>query len=153
MLKKMPHLKVSFSINSLNESFRKDMDKASTIQERMTAMEELFHAGIHTVLFMSPIFPYLTDCKAIIDSTQNFVREYWFENLNLRGAYKKDILDYISVHYPHFLQEYKKIYIQKDTAYWFELENELDNYCKKLGIKYENYFYHEKLVKEKIKDK
>lgn len=153
LLKKMPRLKVSFSINTLNESFRKDMDKASTIQERLTAMEELFHAGIHTVLFMSPIFPYLTDCKTIIDSTQNFVREYWFENLNLRGAYKKDILDYVSVHYPQFLQEYKRIYIQKDTAYWTELENELDNYCRKLGIKYKNYFYHEKLVKEKIKDK
>ncbi len=35
------------------------------------------------------------DCKAIIDSTQNFVREYWFENLNLRGAYKKDILEIV----------------------------------------------------------
>ena len=35
LLKKLPHLKVSFSINTLNESFRKDMDHASTIQERL----------------------------------------------------------------------------------------------------------------------
>lgn len=76
------------------------MDHASTIEERLTAMKVLHDAGIYKVLFMSPIFPYITEYKEIIASTRDFVKEYWFENLNLRGAYK-------------------------------------------------NYFYHEKLVKEK----
>ena len=150
LLKKFPNLKVAFSINTLNENFQKDMDHASSIQERLMAMDELNNAGIYTVLFMSPIFPYITECKAIIVSTKTFVKEYWFENLNLRGAYKKDILDYISSNYPDLLQEYQKIYLQKDMTYWYALEKDLDVYCKKSGIKYYNYFYHKKLVKEKM---
>ena len=149
LLKKLPHLKVSFSINTLKECFREDMDNASTIQERLTTMEVLYKAGIHTVLFMSPIFPYITEYKEIIDSTQGYVREYWFENLNLRGAYKKEILDYIKSYYPDLLEAYQKIYIYKDMTYWGELAEDLDEHCKRLGVKYENYFYHEKLVKEK----
>ena len=149
LLKKLPHLKVAFSINTLDEHFRGDMDRASSVEERLAAMGELHNAGIYTVLFMSPIFPYITEWKEIIDSTKNIVDEYWFENLNLRGAYKKEILDYINEHYPRLKQEYEKIYIHKDTAYWEELAVSLNDYCQEQGIKYENYFYHEKLVKEK----
>lgn len=152
LLKKFPNLKVSFSINTLDESFRKDMDRGSSIEERLMAMTELYNAGIYTVLFMSPIFPYITEWKEIIDTTRNSVDEYWFENLNLRGVYKKEILDYIEDHYPQFIQPYKKIYIQKDNTYWNQLAYDLDSYCTSLGIKYVNYFYHEKLVKEKIKN-
>ena len=149
LLKKLPHLKVAFSINTLDEHFQGDMDRASSVEERLAAMGELHNAGIYTVLFMSPIFPYITEWKEIIDSTKNIVDEYWFENLNLRGAYKKEILDYINEHYPRLKQEYEKIYIHKDTAYWEELAVSLNGYCQEQGIKYENYFYHEKLVKEK----
>lgn len=105
------------------------------------------YASIHTVLFMSPIFPYITEWKEIIHSTKGFVKEYWFENLNLRGAYKKTILGYVGEHYPDLAQEYERIYIQKDNGYWHKLAAEMDEYCRKLGVEYTNYFYHEKLVK------
>ena len=61
----------------------------------------------------------------------------------------KEILDYIDSHYPHLMPEYKKIYLQKDNTYWNELASDLNSYCEKAGISYTNYFYHEKLVKEK----
>lgn len=149
LLKSFSDLKVSFSINTLNEFFRKDMDNASTIQERLMAMKTLYNNGIYTVLFMSPIFPYITKCEEIINATHNFVREYWFENLNLRGAYKKEILDYIGRNYQELLHEYEKIYIYKDMSFWEELTKRLEDYCNKIGVKYKNYFYHENLVKEK----
>lgn len=150
LLTKLPHLKAAFSVNTLDEQFRKDMDHAGTIQERLHAIAELNRAGIHTVLFMSPIFPYITDCKAIIDATQNIVSEYWFENLNLRGTYKKEILDYVNEHYPQFTEAYHQIYIKKDNTYWKELAEFLNDYCRSLGVNSINYFYHEELVKEKL---
>ena len=149
LLKKLPDLKVAFSVNTLDEEFRKDMDRGSTIAERIAAMKELHREGIYTVLFMSPIFPYITDCKGIIDATKDIACEYWFENLNLRGAYKQVILDYIDTKYPSLKAEYRKIYIQKDTAYWKELGQFLQDYGEKSGINSINYFYHEKLVKKK----
>jgi len=51
----------------------------------------LMDASIATVLFMSPIFPGITDYREIIEKSCSFVDEYWFENLNLRGEYKAKI--------------------------------------------------------------
>ena len=148
LLKKLSNLKVSFSINTLDDEFRADMDKGSSGADRLEAIRELHNAGIYTVLFMSPIFPYITDCKAIIEATKDITDEYWFENLNLRGSYKKVILEYIDTKYPHLHDEYRKIYVDKNNEYWEEMEQLLDDYCAKMGVKYVNCFYHDKLVKD-----
>lgn len=68
------------------------MDQGSTIVDRHQALKELHAAGIHTVLFMSFIFPYITEWKNLNAISKNYVCEYWFENLNFRGAYKYTIL-------------------------------------------------------------
>ena len=58
-------------------------------------MEKLHEAGIPTTCFISPIFPGITDVKAIIDRVKEQCSLIWLENLNLRGGYKKEILEYI----------------------------------------------------------
>ena len=150
LLKKCKDLKVSISINTLDENFKNDMDNASSINDRLRTLEELHHQGIYTVLFMSPIFPHITDFKSIIEKTHTYVDEYWFENLNLRGEYKQKILEYIDVNYPNLYSEYEKIYIKGEKKYWVDLSKEIENYCNINCIKYINYFYHEELVKEKL---
>ena len=91
ILKQMKNLTVSISINTLDESFKDDMDNASSIKERLDTLKQLHNSGIYTVLFMSPIFPYITNFKEIIEMSKDYVDEYWFENLNLRGEYKNKI--------------------------------------------------------------
>lgn len=150
LLKKCKDLKVSMSINTLDENFKNDMDNASSIEDRLSTLKELHNQGIYTVLFMSPIFPYITDFKSIIERTYTYVDEYWFENLNLRGNYKQKILDYIKEKYPNLYSEYEKIYIKGEKMYWIDLSIEIESYCNENSIKYINYFYHEKLVKEKL---
>ncbi len=127
LLKKISNLKVAFSINTLNDAFRADMDKGSSIQDRIHAITRLHQAGIHTVLFMSPIFPYITEWKDII-------------------------LSYIDRNYPDLKEKYAAIYLKKDNTYWSELADLLKTYCDALGLDYVNYFYHKKLVGEKLKD-
>ena len=149
LLKKCKKLKVSMSVNTLDEQFRKDMDNASTISERLKALEELHENGIYTILFMSPIFPEITDFRAIIEASKDYVEEYWFENLNLRGSYKPRILEYVKTHYPQYKQLYHEIYTEGNMAYWQSLSRAIKAYCSKHSVKYINYFYHEKLVAEK----
>ncbi len=151
LLKQINNLVVCMSINTLDEKFRSDMDNASTIKERMDTLKELHHNGIYTVLFMSPIFPYITEWKDIIECTKDYIDEYWFENLNLRGDYKKEILEYIRVKYPNLYTNYIDIYINKNDSYWKGLANEINHYCKQNNIKYTNYFYHKELVEKKKK--
>ena len=149
LLKKMKHVRVSMSINTLNENFRADMDNASSIEERLATLEKLHKQGIYTILFMSPIFPYITEWQEIIEKSKNFVDEYWLENLNLRGAYKFYIMNYIKNKYAKYYKYYCDIYLNGNNSYWESLSKEIDDYCQKNNIKYVNYFYHSKLVKEK----
>ena len=149
LLKQFKSLTVSMSVNTLDENFRSDMDNASSIQDRLSALKELHDNGINTVLFMSPIFPYITDFKAIIEQTHTYINEYWFENLNLRGDYKSRILSYVQQKYPALYDCYRNIYINNDKSYWAELSEEIKIYCDKNNVKYINYFYHKELVKNK----
>ena len=98
---------------------------------------------------MSPIFPYITEWKEIIEISKEYVDEYWFENLNLRGSYKKEILDYIKENYNELYSKYLDIYVTKNNNYWTKLADEINNYCEKNKIKYVNYFYHKELVEKK----
>lgn len=150
LLKRCKHLKVSVSINTLNENFKNDMDKASSIQDRLKTLQALHKNGIYTILFISPIFPGITDCVAIIEKSKAYVNEFWFENLNLRGSFKADIFAYINTKYPQLDDLYKAIYTKGDKSYWADLAISLDAYCRENKICYTNYFYHEELVKAKL---
>ncbi|MDO5126969.1 MAG: radical SAM protein [Eubacteriales bacterium] len=146
ILKQIRNLKVSMSINTLDESFRADMDHAVSIKERLETLKNLYENGIYTILFMSPIFPCITDWKGIIETSREYIDEYWFENLNLRGSYKTVILDYVAQKYAEYMEQYKEIYIGKCDDYWDNLADEMKEYCDKNGIPSINYFYHRKLV-------
>ena len=124
------------------------MDNASTIKERIETLKVLHENGIYTVLFMSPIFPYITEWKEIIEKTHNYVDEYWFENLNLRGNYKSSILNYIKEKYPDLIDKYNHIYINNTKNYWIELSKQINQYCISNNIKFINYFYHDEIKKQ-----
>ncbi len=150
LLKKCKTLKVSMSVNTLNENFKDDMDNASSITDRLETLKELHNNGIYTVLFMSPMFPVITNFKEIVEISKGFVDEYWFENLNLRGSYKNVILSYINKNYPSLTELYDDIYLNGNNNYWVNLSIDIENYCKKNRIKYVNYFYHKELVDAKL---
>lgn len=137
------------SINTLDESFKNDMDNSSGIEARMNTLKVLHENGIHTVLFMSPIFPAITDYKEIIEKSKLFVDEYWFENLNFRGEYKAWILRYVNEKYPQYADLYKQIYVDGNKSYCNELAEEIEVYCTERDIIHTNFFYHEKLVAQK----
>jgi len=147
ILKEFKNLTVSFSINTTNSDFQKDIDQASSIESRFRALRILNDNGIRTVLFMSPIFPYITDFRNVMERSKDCVKEYWFENLNLRGDYKRVIMNYVRVKYPQVYEEYKKIYYDKSNVYWEGLENEIREYCKQNHVNYKIYFYHERIKK------
>ena len=162
LIKSFPDSRVSWSINTLDEKFRRDMDCAVSIDRRLTAMKKFHDAGVRTTCFISPIFPEITDVKAIIERAKNYCNLIWLENLNLRGDYKAYILDYIENKYPELAPLYHKIYRQKDNGYWKNLDKDLRDYTRSIGLDYVvdddtmtrpfnsppvvvNYFYHSQI--------
>lgn len=162
LLKQFPKVTVSWSVNTLDENFRADMDHAVSIERRLAAMKQVYEAGIRTVCFVSPIFPGITNVPAIIERVKTFTDLIWLENLNLRGQFKTDIMTYIREKYPQKYPLYEAIYNRKEMDYWQNLEQEIAAYAAQNQYPYRindlpygrskqgkpvlvNYFYHEKI--------
>ena len=162
LLKGFPKVTVSWSVNTLDEQFRCDMDRAVSIERRLEAMKQVYNAGIRTVCFISPIFPGITDVKAIVNRVKDFADLIWLENLNLRGQFKKEIMGYIREKHPGLEILYDEIYNKKKQDYWRDLEQEIFSFAQGESYPYRindlpygrslkgkpvivNYFYHEKI--------
>lgn len=152
----------TWSVNTLDEQFRCDMDRAVSIERRLKAMKQIYNAGIRTVCFISPIFPGITDVKAIVNRVKDYADLIWLENLNLRGQFKRDIMGYIREKHPELVALYDDIYNKKRKDYWQVLEQEVAAFAQAEGYPYRindlpygrsqkgkpvivNYFYHEKI--------
>lgn len=164
LIKTFPDARVGFSINTLDETFKDDMDKAVSIVRRLSAMKRVHDAGIRTTCFISPIFPGITDVPAIIDRVKNQCNLVWLENLNLRGSYKSVIMDYIKEKHPDLISLYDEIYQHGSRLYWEALDCSIRSYAEENGLEYVrdddsmknpfdappvivNFFYHEEIKK------
>ena len=130
LLKEMGNVTVSWSVNTLDETFKNDMDRAVSIQRRLDAMKQVYDAGIRTVCFVAPVFPGITDFEAIFHRVKNQCDLVWLENLNLRGSFKKDILDYIKTKHPDLLPLYDAIYNKGDRSFFQGLEKQAEQLAK-----------------------
>lgn len=164
LLRSFPDARVGFSINTLDEGFRADMDRAVSVERRLSAMKALHDAGIRTTCFISPIFPGITNVPAIIDRVKEQCQLVWLENLNLRGSFQSVILAYVRETHPELVPLYDEIYKKKNRVYWEALDTELRAYAAREGLFYVrdddsmlrpfdappaivNYFYHEEVKK------
>ena len=169
LIRTFPDARVSWSVNTLDEAFKDDMDRAVSIERRLAAMGAFHRAGVRTTCFVSPIFPGITDVKAIIRRVKDQCNLIWLENLNLRGGYKRAIMDYIREKRPDLLPLYQAIYERRDRRDWEALDGELKDFAAGLGLDYVtnddsvtrpfgappvivNYFYHERIKKSARKD-
>ena len=74
IFKKMSNVYVGVSMNTMDDIFRKEIEPyASSIERRINTLKTLHDEGIPTYLFMSPIFPGLSDYKEVIKNTYKYV--------------------------------------------------------------------------------
>ncbi len=163
LIKTFPNARVSWSINTLDEPFREEMDEAVSIERRLAAMKAFHDAGVRTTCFISPIFPGITDLPSIIRRAKEQCNLVWLENLNLRGGYKQAILDYIAEKHPELSPLYDAIYHKGDRGYWGALDAQMRLFCQQEGLLYVrdddsikrpfheppivvNYFFHEEII-------
>ncbi len=163
LLKTFPHLRISWSINTLDEEFRCEMDDGVSIERRLAAMKKFYDAGIQTTCFMSPVFPGITNVREIILAAKDRCNLVWVENLNLRGDYKARIIEWIHANRPQLDELYREIYGKKKRGYWQELDENIKSFAKEEHMRYVrnddsiradfgelpiivNYFFHEEIV-------
>jgi len=148
ILRRLRHAEVGISLNAVDDEWRKQTESgASALAKRVDVLRVLKEEGIPCHVFVSPIFPGITDFKAIIETCAPYTNEFHFENLNLRGAFRARVLDFISRYNSALLPLYEGIYKYKDKSFWENQEKEILDFCKKRKLKCISYFYHEKIKK------
>lgn len=170
LIRTFPNARVSWSINTLDDSFQAEMDHAVSIERRLAAMKAFHDAGVRTTCFISPIFPGITDVPAIIRRAKDQCNLVWLENLNLRGDYKARILNWIHENHPELDSLYQMIYTKNDRSYWAELDEKIRQFTNEEGLLYVrdddsirrpfeeppivvNYFFHEEIIPSAKKKK
>lgn len=142
IFKKFENCQAGISLLTLNAEESKELEPfAATPEKRINAVKGIRQAGINNFIFISPIFPEITNWKKIILETRNFVDEFWFENLNIRPAYWGNIKKYLSSHHPNLMETYKKIN-KAGEGYWNVMEHEIKKFCKTQNIPHKIYFRH-----------
>ena len=144
LLKKIKNITVGISLNTLNDNLRRQIEPcAGSIKSRIEILKKLKGENIPVYLFVSPIFPMLTKLEEIIATCKDTVDFIYFENLNLRGRYKKIILNFISKNFPEYNQLYQDIYTKNKKEYWYLLMEDINRLCKIYDIKYKTFFFHD----------
>jgi DNA repair photolyase len=144
LLKKFKKCIAGVSLTLLNDNIRKEVEPlACSVERRINTIKELKKAGINNFVFISPMFPELTDWKGILNKTKNFVDQFWFENLNIRATNWPNIKRWLKNNHPDLLGKYEKIYFAKNN-YWYDLEQDIKSFCKKNKIDFSIYFHHQR---------
>lgn len=127
---------VALSINTLDESFRSDMDKSSTVKAKLCTLNTLHKNGVHTVCFISPIFPGITDAPAIIKEVTGKCDAVYLEHLVLCPPYKGPVLYYIKTRYPNYYSYYDRIFNKGELDLWWQFDNYMEQWANENGYRY-----------------
>lgn len=150
LFKKMKNVEIVISLSILDESIRKNLElKSSTVAERLETLKILRENGIRTVVFVAPIIPEITDFQQIIETTKDYVDEYWFDKLYLRTSFKTNMFNFIEKNFPIYKTIYDDIYNKKNSQYFDEISAEIERYCNQNSIKYTDFYAGHKLLLDK----
>ncbi|HUT81714.1 MAG TPA: radical SAM protein [Candidatus Bathyarchaeia archaeon] len=135
------NIRVGISLSTLDTNHAKKIEPlASRPELRIKALENIANKGIATYVFISPIFPEITDWKEIILATKHFTTDFMFENLNFRAHNIRRIMNLIIEQFPHLFDFYEEIRI--DPTLWDPIENEIVAFCKIHKLNCQVAFHH-----------
>ena len=141
LLKQFKNLRVGISVGILDEDLSRKLEPyASPPKRRLETLRKLHEEGINTYLFISPIFPGITDFEELVRISRDYADKILFENLNIRANNRRRIFEFLKENKPELIPLYETI--QKDNSYWNNLEVKISEYCEKANIPYKIYFHH-----------
>jgi len=132
---------VGCTLTTLNDNDRKRYElHASSVGDRISALEELNKNGVRTYVFIGPVLPFITDeeetLRSMIQTCAKIRIEYvYFDRLNLRQGVWKSIMALLEKHYPELVPKYYEIFPEKSSAYYEGLKARVSKICQQFGVK------------------
>lgn len=135
LLRTFPKVEIAWSICSLDERFRYDIEPSTIpFMRRLAAMEFFHNQGFITNCFIAPVFPVFTDVFGIINTVSNKCDEVLMDPLNLRCQNRPIILNYVRQVFPQLWPLFNQIYNQDDQRYWFDLSHQIELFARQQGF-------------------
>ncbi len=142
ILKKFGNCRVGFSLATLDERVREEIEPyASSIERRLKALQKLKNEGIKTFVFIGPILPFITDWREIVLKTRRMADMYMFENLKIHGMIWESLRKWLWKKESKMLKDYERIYFTKNS-YWREVEKAIKGFCDDARLDYRIYFHY-----------
>lgn len=153
LLQAIPDVAVGLSLSNLCQADNDRIEPgASSVSERLAALRELHEAGIRTFLFAAPYLPGLTDLDSLAQAVSGSVDYICVENLNLRGTYKRDMLNLMEQLHPDLTALYQYVFLSPEGGeYWKRTEDELTRLRERVRVPVISYLYHDKIKKRGVK--
>ncbi len=136
LLKKFSNIEVGVTLTALDESVREKLEpSASSVNERLRALDELRKNGVNTWVFLGPVMPYIFDVGALVEATAAVKPKYVLvDRLRLKEGVWEGVKRCIKELNPQLLPEYEKIF-HGDVDYYGEVFGEIIGKYEKKGIK------------------
>ena len=144
LLKKFKNIDVNFTVNTLDEDWKKLVEpSSSTIRERLDTMERLTKEGIRVFAMVGPYWPIFTDLDGLFKEFSRVgVSRVFSESFNTIGGNWTGVEGATKERYPQELEELKQILFNKNRFYDFytEASEILEKCSDKYGISVTSYF-------------
>jgi len=143
LLTRFSNCEVGFTITTIVDDDRKKVEpNSSSVEERLSALEEIREKGIATYVFLGPILPYITDVgenlqNMIVNFAEAKVNYVLVDRLNMRWGVWPSVVKFLKLHYPDLMPKYKHIF-WSENDYFERVKSRILKLCSEYGIKCES---------------
>lgn len=133
---------VGLTITCNDESIRKAFEpRASSILDRLTALEKFSEIGVPTFAFLGPLLPFLSEVgfDELLNNIASKVGRVIVDRLNIKAGNWKSIEETLEEFYPELVTEFKKA-SRENSEYYDNLRNRVIWSLEMKGIPYEIIF-------------
>ncbi len=139
LLKRFSRKEVGFTITTLNTvDSRKIEPNASSVEERLAALEALSSKGVPTWAFLGPIMPGIVDrddgLNLLIESIKKAGADYLIaDRLNIKRGMLPSIRHFIAKEYPDLEEKYYPL----EDSYFEEIRKAIIRLCRENRLRME----------------
>ncbi len=138
LLKSFSNIEVGITLTELDDNAREKMEPgASSVEERLHALEELGKNGINTWVFLGPVMPYITEVEALVEAIAAVKPKYVLvDKLRLKEGVRERVKGFVQEFKPELLHEYERIF-QGGEDYYSKVFERVLRRCEEKGLRCE----------------
>lgn len=138
LLRRFPNIEVGITLTALDDGVREKLETgASSVEERLRALDVLRKNKVKTWVFLGPVMPYITDVEALVEAIADVRPEYVLvDKLRLKEGVWGGVKGFILGFKHGLISDYEKIFFG-NGEYYGEVFERVVRGCGEKGIRCE----------------